>query len=595
MAKVKITKTPGANIRPLYQQNPKTFALDTGGAVFMDKGDEGDFRTQYPEADRDEANIEVEQGENILTPDMENYSIGGKKHSQGGTPIKADPGSFIFSNDKSLKITGDILNEFGINPDTKKGRKGFTPAQIAKKYPTNKLLDLIRSKDSNKMDTDTAALSLDGMKKKLSKLAFVQESMKGFPNGIPDVAEPEQPEMKRGGLVKAQDGTEVPYQGGHNWRPRKYDQVTGKYSLNHPENWWYDPAQGKWIVRANVTAKYPPKKPDGSSTSTGTADLTEATPKIIIPKPPGSINPGAAAGIAEGISAVNPYASNGQSSGDPTVYSDPSYDTGYGAIDYVNMAAPFGVPIKKYSPIRTNVNAQHLAFNPIDLEAQRQSIKGQVGTAQEANNLLSPSASMASSRNAQLLGQGLDPLNQSFMTEFNTNQAARTQIEGQNAQFRQQTDLANAAADDQYNARNALTNENYDNERRLRLQQFLKGLNTAEKNRQVRNAGNVINQDFMITANGAIVRKPSSYDPARQFARITGGSSSGGGQTMSFEQYKSALPPDVQANATPWDLWKAYQSQMSATYRGKDAQGIIVSSRNPGIIPQPFDYSTLPD
>lgn len=617
MKKVTIKSTPGSNIRPLYQQNKQTFALDTAPPFDLDKGkEEEEFRNQYPEAEEGEENVEVEAGERILTPELENYSVGGEKHSKGGTKVKLDPGTFIYSNDKSLKIKGDILNEFGIDPESKLGKKGYTPAEIAKKYPTNKLLHLLRSKNSDKLDQDTAALNLDGAKRKLAKLAFLQESMKGFPNGIPSIADPEQNvEAEETGIAipKAQMGFETtgvgstvkrkPWQGGYNWRPR--DMRTGK--LIRPEDWWWDAETGKWMPNANVKASYKKKTatntvPRGAGSGNNVAPSTGGVAPGAFQFPYTKVNTGdpqmSTPGneiLYNGSGSPNIAGNNGAGSDTiPRTYSDSQYSTGYGDIDFVNMSAPFMTGLRKFDPVRINVGAENLDFNPLDLEAQRQAIKGQVRTAQDANAVFSGSASQASARNSQLFGQSLDPINQSFMTEFNANQAGRTQVEGQNAQFRQQATLANANADDQYNVRSATANESLIAEKRLRLNSFLKGLNTAERNRQIRDAGNVINQDFMITANGAIVRKASSMDPERQFQRITG--MSGNSQPiMTFDQYKASLPPDVVAGTNPWQLWQEYQQQNSASYRARTANNVTVSSRNPGLVPQtPYDYSTYP-
>lgn len=608
MARIKIKGMPKGNVvKPLWQQNPKTYGLDTTRTSISQKDTKNKVRTQFPEADEEDATIEAEKGERILTPDMENFSIGGKKHSQGGTPLEAEPGSFIFSNDKSLRIKGDILNEFGINPDAPSSKKGFTPAEIAKRYPTNKLLDLIRSKDSGDLEKDTAALSLSSMKNKLNRLAFVQESLKGFPTGIPEIGggedEPmEQETMKKGGAIKLKKaqlgqivgglgsgiggtsqsgssgvvkgiGTNIgipPYQGLHEWptRSKKFRK----------QDWYYDPVTKKWIVNATV---YSHPKAD----------------RIDVPKPdltvhPGDVPPDGEEGtpVVKGspVADVGPRFNN---FGDiPTMYQDRNTDTGYGDIDFVNMAAPFAVPLRKYSPIRGHIQNQSLEFNPVDFEAQRQSIKGQVASAQTANNILAGTGSAASARNAELFGQSLDPLNQSFMTEFNANQAARMQVNAENAQFRNQTASINAQMDAQYNAQSAAANQSYDDEKRFRLNQFLKGLNNAEKNRQIRNAGNVINQDFMVTANGQIVRKPSSMDPNRQFARLTGQSgTSSATPGMSFEEFKNTLPESLRSADDKW-LYDKWQNAIYATYKGRDAYGNDVTARNPGLITSPYNY-----
>ena len=171
---------------------------------------------------RDEANIEAERGETIvgdLDQDgtVEHSIVGGKRHFQGGTPLNVPDGSYVFSDYNKLKIRNkDILK--GI---FNYGGKGATPAQIAKRYELNKYKDILNDPEADPLDKKTAQLMLDNNMMKLAQLALVQEGMKGFPDGIPDIALPllgsdiaqarpsqqEAPMMAmRGGLIKAQAG-----------------------------------------------------------------------------------------------------------------------------------------------------------------------------------------------------------------------------------------------------------------------------------------------------------------------------------------------------------------------------------------------------
>lgn len=141
--------------------------------------------------DRSLANIEAEKGETIVT-DLnqlgipEFYNIGGKRHSEGGTPLHVPENSFIFSDTRSMKIKDEeILKNFG-----KGGSKSYTPAELSKKYDINKYLEVLTNPDSSKMEIDTAELMIKNYNNKLGELALVQESMKGFPNGIPAIAMP---------------------------------------------------------------------------------------------------------------------------------------------------------------------------------------------------------------------------------------------------------------------------------------------------------------------------------------------------------------------------------------------------------------------
>lgn len=146
--------------------------------------------------DRESANLEAEKNEYVVT-DMEgdgipeNYRVGGSRHSEGGTPLNLPEDSFIFSDTRDLLIKDkDILNEFAM-PVSKKGKsKSYTPAQIAKKYNLNDYKEILRDPMSDKLQIDTAEKMITNHTLKLGKLALVQESMKGFPQGIPAISMP---------------------------------------------------------------------------------------------------------------------------------------------------------------------------------------------------------------------------------------------------------------------------------------------------------------------------------------------------------------------------------------------------------------------
>lgn len=152
---------------------------------------------------REDANIEVEKGEVVITNFLgdgipESYVAGGKRHNQGGTPIWADENSFIFSDyktgrkkgEKGLKINDPkILELFDIKL-SKKTKKGITPAQIAKKYELNTYKKQLLDPNSDHITQTTAEEMIANNIDKLGLLSLVQESMKGFPDGIPHLAIP---------------------------------------------------------------------------------------------------------------------------------------------------------------------------------------------------------------------------------------------------------------------------------------------------------------------------------------------------------------------------------------------------------------------
>ena len=168
--------------------------------------------------DKKDATIEAEKGETVVGDingdgKIEHFKVGGKTHSKGGTYLNVPEGSFIFSNDRKLKIKDpDALTMFNRNPS----KKGFTPAQVAKEYDLNKYNKILNDPDASPMEKRTAEMMISNNLKKLGQLAMVQEEMKGYPNGIPSISasfaniDPEMmSQMKMGGRVKYDNGGEV--------------------------------------------------------------------------------------------------------------------------------------------------------------------------------------------------------------------------------------------------------------------------------------------------------------------------------------------------------------------------------------------------
>jgi hypothetical protein len=138
----------------------------------------------------DQANLEAEKGETATVPGAggipSTFKIGGKRHSEGGTPLNLPEDSFIYSDTKNMRIKDQkILAQFGIN------QKGsYTPADISKKYDVNKYKKILADPDTDDLQRKTAEGMIANNNMKLAKLALLQESMKGFPTGIPVVAMP---------------------------------------------------------------------------------------------------------------------------------------------------------------------------------------------------------------------------------------------------------------------------------------------------------------------------------------------------------------------------------------------------------------------
>lgn len=150
-----------------------------------------DVRRSLGPVDREFANVETEGGETVYLPSKEglpaHYNINGPRHHEGGVPMSIPPDSFVYSDTASMRIKdADLQVEFGMPIN----KKGYTPAEIAKKYDINKYRKILVDPMSDKLQVNTAEQVIANYELKLAKLALIQESMKGFPAGIPLVAMP---------------------------------------------------------------------------------------------------------------------------------------------------------------------------------------------------------------------------------------------------------------------------------------------------------------------------------------------------------------------------------------------------------------------
>jgi hypothetical protein len=198
MARVRIKKLPKAlsgleiKMQPgLYGTNGnRQFTLPTqvNSQKFAQQPTE--VRSTLLPVARAGANLEAERGETaVVNIDgiPAHFKIGGKRHTQGGTPLNLPDNSFIFSDTAKMKIKDPIiLAQFGMVPK----KSGYTPAEISKKYDINKYRQILSDPNSEDVDRKTAEMMISNYNYKLAKLALIQESMKGFPQGIPLIAMP---------------------------------------------------------------------------------------------------------------------------------------------------------------------------------------------------------------------------------------------------------------------------------------------------------------------------------------------------------------------------------------------------------------------
>jgi len=164
---------------------PQNYVGDT---TFNNTSDES-VRYSLSSVPRDNANIEAEGGETVLTDLNDNgdfglYNIRGPRHSQGGVPMFLPEQSFIYSDTPKLKFTKDEMSEFGMGGDKK------TPAKISNTFGLNEFYAELNSDYADNISSRSAELMLKKNMEDLSKLAFMQESKKDFEDGVPLASHP---------------------------------------------------------------------------------------------------------------------------------------------------------------------------------------------------------------------------------------------------------------------------------------------------------------------------------------------------------------------------------------------------------------------
>lgn len=159
--------------------------------------------------DKDIANVEAEKGEMLVKQDLSAlYKIGGKKHSKGGTPIIADQGSFIFSDDPDLAFNRGDKDAFNFKKGTSDKKADNTPAKVlarevnAKDY--NNFVSILNDPHTDNISKQTAALMLQKHQEKIGQVALVQEAKKSFKGVLPEfVKGPTEPSYEQEDMMDA--------------------------------------------------------------------------------------------------------------------------------------------------------------------------------------------------------------------------------------------------------------------------------------------------------------------------------------------------------------------------------------------------------
>jgi len=168
---------------------PEGFEIKNGRLI-KKMAEGGTVNNTLQPVPRDEANVEAEKNETVLTDAdqdgfYELYNIGGKRHSQGGTPLNLPEQSFIYSDTRKMKFTKEELKELGVSAS-----KRLTPAAVSKKFPINKYMEILKDPSSDDIAIQSAEAMIKKNKIKLSQIAFMQERKKDFEEGLPLAAYP---------------------------------------------------------------------------------------------------------------------------------------------------------------------------------------------------------------------------------------------------------------------------------------------------------------------------------------------------------------------------------------------------------------------
>lgn len=241
MTKIKLKKKPYAGQED-YAFHRVWSPSEHGGEGGFNKEVEG-VNQSLKAVDREKANAELEGGETVIVPATdglhEHYDVNGPRHTNGGVPLQLDPGSFVFSDTNKMKIKDPtILEYFG----KKQKKEGFTPAEIAKQYKLNDLKNEIKNAEKNphydSISKDTNELMYQNYLNKLSALAMIQESKKGFPKGTPQFTQ----NMQQGGWKNYTDKTSG----------RAYTAPNGL----DPEDFYNTPGLLEYMSNLNVLPGY---------------------------------------------------------------------------------------------------------------------------------------------------------------------------------------------------------------------------------------------------------------------------------------------------------------------------------------------------
>lgn len=167
--------------QPAYTKKSHTY-FGTSNAPARDSyTDNNQVTTSVKAVPREDATIEAEKGEYIFS-EGGLYKIEGKKHYEGGTPLAAKGGEFIFSAHRDMSLDPKLLKEAGLKVSPSKALADHVPAKVlernidVKEY--NRLKTILSNPKSDPVTKKTAQFMLDKMHNKIDVIAKLQEGKK---------------------------------------------------------------------------------------------------------------------------------------------------------------------------------------------------------------------------------------------------------------------------------------------------------------------------------------------------------------------------------------------------------------------------------
>lgn len=400
-----------------------------------------DINASISPIEREDANLEAEKGEVVLKPDLSGiFHVRGKKHSQGGTPLNLDQGSFIFSDDPKLHINDHEKKMFEFKKGGFVSKRLNTPARIIKRevplQKYNSSSDIIKNQDNrnDKIAQNSAALMLGKYQEKIGQVAYVQEAKKGFPTGIPDFSHNTAPIYDPKTKAEVEQNPQYMQQGGFSnpYTPKMMTYQQGGYNqlfYNQP-----DQAPFPGLNRQPGAPGYPP------------VSYTPSNPEL-------NSNPLRANGFNPGTTL--PY--------NPSIPLSPLQKANVLYSGYQALTIP------RFNPQRSQVNSPLVELNKYNPSTALSSIDNSAATAYQANRLQNPY--LAGANNEAIFGQSLNAKQQVLGDYANRNTQVGNEQALTNNQIQRQDNQYNTGANAHYYDQTQALAQNYTNEKRAATNQ----------------------------------------------------------------------------------------------------------------------------